>query len=119
MMLPLITPVMPDITNTGVLELLANMLATPAANSAGGELMSDTVELGGQEKPAPRSVIVQVETLRALEVKVMNNMTLSWTPETDEMGAESEARLSVAQVVVNLYRKFAWRVNARANAEDF
>lgn len=79
MMLTFIAPAMPDISYRGLLALLAKMLAKPAESSVEGELMSDTVELGGQEKQAPRSVMVQVKTLRALEVKTIKKMTLSWT----------------------------------------
>ena len=93
----------------GLLELLLIILAEPDAKSLGGMLINVTVEFGGHVKPAPRSVIVQVET--SLAFKVRNNMASSWTPETDEMGVDSETRFADAHVVTNLYWKFGWRVN--------
>ena len=94
-------PTMPDMTKTGLLELLSKMLATPAARGVGGEVISDTVALGGHEKPPPRNVIVHVETLIALNDKCI--MMLSVAPVRDEMGADREARFSAAHVVVNEY----------------
>ena len=99
--LPFMIPTMPDMTKTGLLELLSKMLATPAARGVGGEVISDTVALGGHEKPTPRSVIVHVETLIALNDKCI--MMLSVAPVRDEMGADREARFSAAHVVVNEY----------------
>ena len=101
MTLPLMIPTMPEMTKTGLLELLSKMLATPAARGVGGKLIRDTVALEGHEKPAPRSVIVHVETLIAFNDKCI--MMLSVAPVTDEMGADREARLSAAQVVANVY----------------
>ncbi len=100
--LPLmVVPVMPEITNTGAFELLPNMLAIPVENSEGGELINETVELGGHENPGPRRVMVQDETLTALNVK--NSKTLSRAPETCAKGVERVARLTSEHVVVNVY----------------
>ena len=97
----MVVPVMPEITNTGAFELLPNMLAIPVENSEGGELINETVELGGHENPGPRRVMVQDETLTALNVK--NSKTLSRAPETCAKGVERVARLTSEHVVVNLY----------------
>ena len=99
--LPLMVPVIPEITNTGAFELLPNMLATPVENSEGGELINETVEFGGHENPGPRRVMVQDETLTALNVK--NSKTLSRAPETCAKGVERMARLTSEHVVVNVY----------------
>ena len=100
-MLPLIAPIIPETTREGLLELLAITVALPKAKILGGTLMIEIEELGGHEKPAPRSVIVQVDT--SLAFKVRNSMTSSCTPETDAIGAERDTRFTAAQVVVNLY----------------
>ena len=97
----MVVPVMPEITNTGAFELLPNILATPVENSEGGELINETVEFGGHENPGPRRVMVQDETLTALNVK--NSKTLSRAPETCAKGVERVARLTSEHVVVNLY----------------
>ncbi len=99
--LPLMVPAMPEITNMGAFELLAKMLAIPVENSEGGELINETVEFGGHENPGPRRVMVQDETLTALNVK--NSKTLSRTPETCAKGVERMARLTSEHVVVNVY----------------
>ncbi len=99
--LPLMVPVMPEITNTGAFELLAKMLAIPVENSEEGELINETVEFGGHENPGPRRVMVQDETLTALNVK--NSKTLSRTPETCAKGVERMTRLTFEHVVMNVY----------------
>lgn len=101
MTLPLIAPIISETTREGLLELLAIIVALPRAKSLGGTLMIEAEELGGHEKPAPRSVIVQVDT--SLAFKVKNSMTSSCTPETDAIRVERVTRFTVAQVVVNLY----------------
>ena len=115
--LPLIVPIMPDMTKTGLDEFVATMFATPPAKSEGGEVTSATVELGGHANPAPCSVMDQVDKFIALADR--NSMTLSWVPDTDETGAARETRLAAAHVVLNEYRMFERRENVWANAEDF
>ena len=118
MMLPLIAPKIPETTNAGLLVLLATILAVPKVENWGGKLTSETLEFGGQEKPAPRNVMVHVETSLAF-LKVTNSMTFSWTSETDAIGVDSETRFAAAQVVTKLYLKFGWKLNWWANTEDF
>ena len=117
-MLPLIVPSIPEIINTGLLELLATMFAVPKVESWGGEVMSETGEFEGHENPAPLNVIVKVSMSLAF-CKVTNNMTLRWMEETDAMGVDNEIRFVSAQVVTNLYRKLGRIIKLPANDGDF
>ena len=110
-MLPFMVPAIPEITNTGLFEIVAKMVAFPKAKIWGGKLVSETDEFGGHENPSPRSVIVQVEMLLVFFTETNNN-TLRCTPETDAIGADNHIRLTVAQVVSKWYWKLGCRVNS-------